>query len=321
MEKPIFIVGTGRSGTTLLRMMLNSHSKIAISPETHFFRLFWSNRHKYGKDLDDEDNFKKLWNDLTNCKYFKDLKFEDPQRIYKELLSEKRSYKSIFEKLLKEYSIQHNKLRWGEKTPVHLVYIETILAFFPYAKIIHIIRDPRDVALSYKKVPWGKNDVFSVARLWNKYMEIPKRCKRVNNSNFLEIKYEDLVKKPKEILKIICSFIEEDFEEQMLNFHVYSKQYMVQNEPWKEGVLKPLSTANIGKWKKELSKWEIEQIEIKCRRNMVEKGYLKGSLDLSFNEILVLHSKNVLFHSLWFFRASFRKITRLIKIRPCIKVV
>ncbi len=307
MEKPIFIVGVPRSGTTLLRMMLNAHSKIAIAPETHFFRLFWANRYKYG-DLSNKNNFKKLWNELVECKYFKDLKLKDVQKIYKRLLDGERSYKSIFERLLKEYAKQNNKPRWGEKTPAHLLYLEIILSFFPSAKVIHIIRDPRDVALSFKKVPWGTNDVFSVARIWNKYMSIADNFK----DKILEIRYEDLIANPESILRNVCDFIEERFEKQMLNFHSYSKKYMVQNEPWKEGVLKPLTISNIGKYKKELSKWEIEQIEVKCLRYMIKRRYIIAPLKLSFDERLYLFSKNVLFHSLWFFRAVFRRANKLI---------
>jgi len=299
----------GRSGTTLLRMMLNSHSKIAIAPETHFFRLFWANRYKYG-DLNNDNNFKKLWNDLIKCKYFNDLKLKNPQKIYEDLFNGERSYKAIFERLLKEYANQNNKLRWGEKTPGHLEYLETILSFFPFAKIIHIIRDPRDVALSYKKVPWGTKDVFSTARWWNRYINISKKWSLQSNISFLEIKYEDLIIKPKETLKIVCSFIEEDFEEQMLNFHLCSKQYMVKDEPWKEGVLKPLTVSNIGKWKKELSKWEIEQIEVKCRRNMIEKGYIQEPFNMFLIKKFVLINKNVFFCTLWFFRVFFRKIAK-----------
>ena len=174
MDEPIFVVGVPRSGTTLLRMMLNSHSRIAIAPETHFFRLFWANRHKYG-DLNKDNNFQKLWNDLTKCKYFGDLKLKNVQKIYEDLFNGKRSYKAIFTKLIKEYAKQHNKTRWGEKTPGHLEYIKTILSFYPHAKMIHIIRDPRDVALSLKKVPWGSNDVFPIARFWKRYINIPKK--------------------------------------------------------------------------------------------------------------------------------------------------
>ena len=310
-KEPIFIVGVPRSGTTLLRMMLNSHSKIAIAPETHFFRFFWANRDKYG-DLKKEENFKKLWNDLVRCKYFQDLKLKDTQKIYRSLLNhEQRDYKNIFEKLCKEYAKQNNKLRWGEKTPGHLEYLEIILSFFPSAKIIHIIRDPRDVALSYKKVPWGVNDVFSVARLWNRYMNIFKNFKNKNKSNFLEVKYEDLVIKAKDILQTICAFIGEEFEEQMLSFHFYSKQYIEHNEPWKEGVLKPLTVSNVGKYKKGLSKWEIEQIETKCWKHMLDKDYTLLFLNpFSYFDLTI---KNILFHNLWFFKAVFHRIKNLKK--------
>ena len=76
MESPIFIVGVPRSGTTLLRMILNAHSKIGIATETHFVRLFWATHAKYG-NLTNERNMNAFWKDLSDSKYFDDLKFND----------------------------------------------------------------------------------------------------------------------------------------------------------------------------------------------------------------------------------------------------
>ncbi len=202
MEEPIFIVGMPRSGTTLVRMILNSHSKIAIAPETHFFLLFWSKRFRYG-NLRRDDNFQRLWNDLTKCKYFRDLRLNNVQNIYNELFAGERSYKAIFEKLLKQYAKQNNKIRWGEKTPGHIKYLHTILSFYPYAKIIHVIRDPRDVALSLKKVPWNAGDVFINSKFWNQCINTPKKLGLTNSNLYIEVKYEDLVINPKDILEII----------------------------------------------------------------------------------------------------------------------
>ncbi|AMM41430.1 protein-tyrosine sulfotransferase [Candidatus Desulfofervidus auxilii] len=307
MDEPIFIVGVPRSGTTLLRMMLNSHSRIAIAPETHFFRLFWANRHKYG-DLNKDNNFQKLWNDLTKCKYFGDLKLKNVQEIYEDLFNGKRSYKAIFTKLIKEYAKQHNKTRWGEKTPGHLEYVKTILSFYPHAKMIHIIRDPRDVALSLKKVPWGSRDVFPIARFWKRYINIPKKMKVIHSYSYLEIRYEDLVRSPEETLKVICNFINEKVEKNMFKFYLVSENYLPENEPWKTGCLKPLNSEYIGKWKTKLKEWEVKQIIATCSHEMLEKGYIENEPNFSFTDKLVLKSKNLQSYIKSFIRWIVRRI-------------
>ena len=310
MKQPIFIVGVPRSGTTLVRLILNSHSRIAIAPETHFFRHFWSHRDMYG-DLQQDANLQAFWDDFSNSKYFQDFRFKDVQRICDKIFSGERTYKDIFSTLLVEYAKQNGKIRCGEKTPDHLEFAKTILDLYPDAKIIHVIRDPRDVALSFKRIPWGSNYVFSNARLWNRYMDIPKKQNLISNSgSYLELIYEDLVTNSKEMIKVICSFIHEEPEDGMHKFYQSSERYIEKNEPWKNKCLQPLTSSYIGKWKDELSNWEIEQIVIKCGQRMIEKGYIQRQTNISFRETLILTSKKLLFHCLWFFRAILNKIRK-----------
>jgi hypothetical protein len=306
-NEPIFIVGVPRSGTTLVRLILNSHSRIAIAPETHFFRIFWARRDKYG-DLRKDENLQSFWGDFAQSKHFEDFRFHDEPDIRNRIFSGERSYNAILRTLLIAYAKQNSKIRWGEKTPGHLEYANTILDFYPDARIIHVIRDPRDVALAFKKVPWGSNHVFPNARLWNRYMDMPKRQGLTTSDAYFELRYEDLVTNPKAMIYALCDFIHEEPEDTMNEFYQTARQYIEKNEPWKDGCLRPLTSSNVGKWKRELSNWEIEQIFLKCERSMIEKGYIQPHHDLSPGARLVKNSKNLLFHFLWLVRRIFNKI-------------
>ena len=306
MSKPIFIVGVPRSGTTLVRMILNAHSKIAIATETHFFRLFWASRDRHG-DIKQDQNLLKLWDTFIKTKYFKDLKIDNAHEISKMIFSGERSYKAIYETILKEYARQNNKIRWGEKTPEHLEFVGTIFDFYPDAQVINVIRDPRDVALSFKKVPFGSNCVFSIARLWNRYIDVPKKQDIINRGSYLEVKYEDIVIKPKKMIGEMCAFINEEPDEKMFQFQKYSHSYIEKNEPWKNGCLQPLTTSNIGKWKNELSNWEIEQVILKCERRMIEKGYISPKMNIKFRSRILKVTKNIFFHFIWVLRGLLKK--------------
>lgn len=301
-DSPIFIVGVPRSGTTLLRMILNAHSKIGIATETHFLRIFWSARSKYN-DLLTEDGMSAFWEDLSGSKYFDDLNFNDTEEIRQKIFEGNRNFKDIFKTLMKEYACQRGKIRWGEKTPGHLMYSNVLLDFFPDCRIIHVIRDPRDVCLSFKKIPWGSNYAFSNARLWNRFIDFSRQQWLYSKFSYIEIRYEDLVSRPKESIEVLCRFIGVAPEDQMLSFHQYSDDYLEKNEPWKNGCFNPLTEKNIGKWELELTSWEIEQINLKCEKNMVEKGYLENSWKNGPFSYLKKILEKVVIHTIWFVRA------------------
>jgi hypothetical protein len=311
MNKPIFIVGVPRSGTTLLRLILNAHSRIGIATETHFLRIFWSARQKYG-DLEKNCNLDAMWSDLKGSKYLKDLNLKNIEEIRLKVNNGERSYKNIFRTLLTEYAEQRGKVRWGEKTPGHLEFVEDLVAFFPDCKIIHVIRDPRDVCLSFKKVPWGSNNVYSNARLWNRYIDLCENKSFYKCAAYIEVKYEELVTNPKKQIEHICKFIGEKAEDQMLYFYQFAGQYLEKDEPWKNGCFNPLTSENIGKWRRELTKWEVEQINIKCENNMLKKGYLEYTNKLSLAYILLRYLKLFVYSLIWLFRSFFYKLAAII---------
>ena len=154
---PIFIVGTPRSGTTLLASMLSAHSRMACGPETHFFS-------KLTPQIEREIIKPKNWPDAA-INYIASLEVngEKVHRLFNISLNEIKQFldecqpsiSSALESLTHQFATKNMKKRWIEKTPMHLMYLASILSFFPNAKLIRIVRDPRDVALSLQKVAWG----------------------------------------------------------------------------------------------------------------------------------------------------------------------
>lgn len=274
----IFIVGMPRSGTTLLNYILHAHSKISIAPETHFFDKFFN---KYKNILSYSPNKKiEMLNSYLNGEDIEILDFtkEEKKEIIDSTILSDFKLKKTFYEILNKYSEKTNSKIFGEKTPAHLEYIETINKWFPNAKFIIIYRDPRDVCLSLKNVPWNNGNSETNAKRWNKYIELSNKYKQNNqiSPKLLEIKYEELISNPIEVVKEICSHIEVSYEEQMLKYYenITTKSKELELVTWKNKNKESIDKNNFNKWISKLSLDEIKKIETITSPNLKDKGYL-----------------------------------------------
>ncbi len=281
---PVFVVGVPRSGTTLLRLMLNAHSHISLGPETHFFREIWEKRNDYG-DLRNKDNLLILWEKYSHTKYFRDFGYSDIDLVKRLIVESVENYADFLRILLEIYANNNDKNVWGEKTPDHLFNVPEIVEWYHDARIIHVIRDPRAVCASIAKVPWASDDVVSNSRVWNRYLAFANKLKNGKYGNsIIEIRYEDLIHTTEEVLNEICSFLEIEFESGMLEFYRDSSRFVEKDEPWKNNVMLPLNKQSIEKWKQELSTMQQNEIEAKAQHYMCEYGYLNSkNVSTSFN--------------------------------------
>jgi hypothetical protein len=295
-EPPIFIVGPGRSGTTLVRKILSAHSRITILPETQFIE--WADQRENIKRA--PTDFDAFWNKYTSWIRFRYLEI-DPDRCL-ELINqqEHRTIRDIFTSVLIAYGEKTGKKRVGEKSPSHVQYLHILLEWFPDARIIIMQRDPRAVIASSLGTPWVKkritpaslrNGVFSSSRLY----ELLYKAKNWNNifetiipgwesdSRIHIVAYEDLVRNPKKEVSKICRFIGETYEDGMLMKRESDISDVTGEDPmaeqvkqWKQHHSKthrPISTSSLGKWKKKLSGLEVAMVEAICIKGMRRRAY------------------------------------------------
>jgi hypothetical protein len=206
-----FVVGVGRSGTTLLRLMLDAHPKLAIPPETYFGAAVVAFEREGTERAVDVILESQLWPDCGLCAD------EFRRRV------DRRSPANVGELLRTFYELyaeKRGKRRWGDKTPHYVESMAVIRDVFPEARFVHIVRDGRDVALSLTPLWFSPGDLTTVAEFWSQTL-ISARCqaRELPADAYKEVKYEDLVREPTATLKELCAYLELDWNPSMLEYH------------------------------------------------------------------------------------------------------
>lgn len=281
---PIFVVGCGRSGTTLLRLMLNRHSQLAIFGETQAF--FWLG--KYGK-LSEEKSLSRLIRDWQmSCEVHSPYPQMMDSAALRKRLEAAASYAEAISKIMEEFLSLEKKARWGEKTPAHLHQIASISRAYPKAKFIHLIRDPRAVVSSaISELGDGVYNSFSVnrvARYWNRCEAAIERASAKFPGKVLKVKYEDLVEYPDKTLKLMCDFLGVAYEAEMLNTAESAKLNAPRHEgngpvlTAHKGLLANINSSARDKWRERLDPALVGVVDHASEAWMGLRNYPQASL-------------------------------------------
>jgi hypothetical protein len=263
------IVGVGRSGTSLLMTALDSHPMLALPPETQFV---WRHIARWPKAtlaqtrtrVATETNFARLHFDLDE--------FFAPFESGGEAFSNARAYRRIFEL----WAHRTGTARIGDKSPKNIEYLPLIQRIFPAAKVIHIIRDPRDVFLSRTKAKWSAGrSRLAQALAYRAQFDMARRIgPRLFGERYLEVHYEEILSNPQAELGRICSLLGVPFDAKMLDREKSARTHVFREEiEWKQTVLGPLLTENRDKWRKELSPEDVAFIEDSCITSFCDGRY------------------------------------------------
>ena len=248
---PFFIVGAHRSGTTLLRLILNNHPHLAVPFESVFIPVFYKNLREYG-DLSLKENLSRLIYDIGMLS--RDKKGElvqDPEAILSLPIS---NYAGLVDAIFMEYAERKGKRRWGDKTPSQVMELDILWKLFPDCRVIHLVRDGRDVALSLRRISWGSAHIPRVAADWRWMTILGRKMGAFLGDHYLEVRYEDLVLKPEETLRRICAFLEEPYHEDLLRFHVTAEKEMPsESMKWHQNSVKPPDPSKVFMWKHQMS--------------------------------------------------------------------
>jgi Sulfotransferase family len=207
-EAPIFIVGCPRSGTGLLRDLLRSHPRLAFPTESHFIPDFYRG---FGDPRSDREACR-LAGRILRLRWVRrwDLALEASS------LAHCRSYRQVISALYREFARRERKARWGDKTPHYVAELPLLVELFPAARVIHIYRDGRDVALSWLATQHGPANLYTAATAWKRFVAAGRRHGAMHADAYLEVRYETLLGQPEATMRRVCAFLEEDFDAAVL---------------------------------------------------------------------------------------------------------
>lgn len=276
---PFFILGNPRSGTSLFRLMLNSHPDIAVPPECGFAEWLYSS---YSGAKFDNDLYERALKDVFNSRKFEtwNLSFDNVLSIIKK--NKPDSYQGFVSCIYIAYAkLLDNKScsLVGDKNNYYIKNVDGIDDIFPGCKKVFIVRDGRDVACSYLDIgnknivsdykPRLTNDIKEIAREWSRSVEV--MCEWVEKGA-KSIKYEDLVMAPKKTLSEVCGFLDADFSYRMLDYH-HRNDEPEEFKAWKGRTFEPISTSGVGRFKADLTESQIEDFELICGNYLDILGY------------------------------------------------
>jgi LPS sulfotransferase NodH len=266
---PLIVLGVSRSGTTLLRIVLDRSPGLAI-PDESFFVPLLARRHA---KMTERDAF---LDDVARVPTVRDwgLTPADVAPLLRPNMSTGEAIAAIFE----AYAAKAGKPRWGDKTPMYMRHLDLLERLFPEAQYVHLVRDGRDAALSFLEMPEGTftrtwahpTTPARFACLWRKEIAGARALGRdVGSSRYLEVRYEALVADPTASIAAICAWAELPFDAAMLE---YPGEVDVSAKPHQQRLLVP-PTKGVRSWREEMSTADIRAFEEIAGDLLAELGY------------------------------------------------
>jgi hypothetical protein len=242
-----FVVGCSRSGTTLLRAMLDSHPELAVPPESHF-ALARSAR-SLRRALRREPWFA-LW----------EIAAPDVRRL---------DCADAVRALFAAYAATRRKPRYADKTPHYVSHLPRLAARFPEARFVHVVRDGRDVALSLLEVPWGPDTIEEAALHWRRRV-LEGRAAGLPTDRYRELRYEALVADPERELRALAPWLELDYDAAML---AYPHHSLTVPRPEHHRRLGLAPTPGLRDWRREMAPEDAACFEAVAGDALAELGY------------------------------------------------
>lgn len=253
---PVVILGVSRSGTTLLKEMLDSSSELAIPSESYFIPQLWD-RHGPRPDPD------AILDDLGRIARVREWGVT-PDDV-RGRLPEEPSFRDAILPVYRSYAERHGKRRFGDKTPAYMQHLELVDSVFPGAQYVHIVRDGRDAALSFlamrrrPRFNWARpRGLGDFACQWDLEVRSAQEFgASTARGRYRELRYEDLVVEPERHLREVCEFLDLPFEPGMLDYHREVGPETLQDHPR----LSEPPTPGARDWREELEPEDVERFE------------------------------------------------------------
>jgi hypothetical protein len=273
---PFFIIGSGRSGSTLLRRMLFAHPKLHIPPENHLLGSAVRNFRRISRQPWRKVVYQTLHHmaDHPDFGAF-DLSVNTVARQIVSTPIRRRSLAFIIDQLYRYHARPEGKQTaiWGDKTPLNIFYTQDILEVFPRARFIHLIRDGYDVTASYLRMR-RYADIRSAALRWRASVRAGQYLVQTLPQQCINVRYEQLVSEPGVVLANICHFLEIPFIEEMIHSEaVFDRMGDTPRRAHHAAVAQPVTRDAIGKGHRDLSPEDQKLLQELIGAEMLRLNY------------------------------------------------
>jgi hypothetical protein len=267
---PVFIVGMARSGTKLMRALLNQHPQISITlAESKFIPYFIK---KFGDPppFKNEKFVHSFINEFTKTTFYRVMKDTGYNLDKNEFIHfvDHSSWSAIFEHILVSFGPKRGikDMIWGDKTPAYVNHMPLLKHLFPKAKFIHMIRDPRDYCPSVRK-SFGMH-IYSAAQRWKETMNQAHSYGSYIHNDYIEVYYEKILEDPENTMKNICTFLTRKYSDKMVQLESSHEQRG--DTRGKNGIVRN----NFKKYQTQFSKKEITRIEEIVCQTAISMSYV-----------------------------------------------
>lgn len=272
----LFLLATERSGSNLLRSILDAHSEIS-APHPYGTGIFYTNNIAPPSELSEKKTYK-LVRDIIISK--ENSRTSNPKRlnqngVYERLDTCSDSPLAYEKALFDEYASIEGSTHWCNKNPSLPKNIERVLDFYSNPTFVYLVRDPRDVVLSFKNSNVGDYHPVFTARRWRDEQTNVLGFMDEHEEDFHIVKYEDVLREPEQTVQSLCKDVGVDFEEEMLQFYRtdQAKQLSERSKDMHRNLTNPIQRDNFGKFRDQLPEKQIQITEKITRKQMKRLEY------------------------------------------------
>jgi Sulfotransferase family len=301
---PFFIVGNDRSGTTMLRLVLDRGPDVAIPPESMFLTDFAAAFDR--GEPHDAAAARRLMEQVWNHPKVRLWQLPSGPPTVPNGLSSREAFRFIAEAPFAAYAAKHGKPRWGDKTPHYVHHVDHLLRLWPGARFVVLVRDGRDVALSVRRMPFGPNNAWAAAQWWARGIRAGDRAQEAHPDAVRTVRYEDLARSPEREVAGICAFLDLRYDADMLAIERADPDKIVPEQTsWFPTLFDGINTGSVDRWQREMNWRAQRRFATLAGDELARHGYRVGenaARDLTPVELRLLRYHNELMRNVNFLR-------------------
>lgn len=273
-DRPVLILGCPRSGTTLLRVMLNAHPRIAVPPETRFLIPAYVRRGRFG-DLRKPRGRRRLVRFVVDrpTSRFGRLGLE-AEAARAAMTAAPPTLGSVLAAGFAGYAARFGKARWGDKRPFYYSFVDELDRLFPRAQFVHVVRDGRACVASLKRPPFDYSSERAMVTWLNAVTSCRQAARRLGPGRYHELRYEDLVAEPEKELRRLCDFLGEEYDPAMTAPEEVVDAVVPAGFQQHGQIKAGVNAGSVEKWRSELSTAEVTVLEAAAGRALRSYGYV-----------------------------------------------